>query len=375
VLQVNLEPTLNLEQLLTPIPGENPSGENLRYAGLYDEIREARREDDDLEQGEWQKERKTANYHQIYQLATDALSSKSKDLEICAFLTEAMVKLHGFAGMRDGLTLTRGLLEKFWENLHPEIEDGDLDGRANALSKIDRCVSLAVKEVPITDSPIGVNYSFSQFEDSKRYDIPENADKLSGEEADKIAATRERAEKDNKLTSDKWRVAKNASKRDYYEKLFALLNTCWDEFKNLDKVMDDKFGNKTPGMGDLKKSLDLVRTAVEKIVKEKRLLEPDVVEGEKPAEGEGGGTAEEGGAVAAAGGPIRGRQDALRKLAEIANYFRQVEPHSPVSYLVQRAVYWGKLPLETWLEDVIKDPGVLGNLRETLGIKKEEVPK
>ena len=43
----------------------------------------------------------------------------------------------------------------------------------------------------------------------------------------------------------------------------------------------------------------------------------------------------------------------------------------PVSYLVQRAVSWGHMPLDTWLAEVIKDGGVLDNLRETLGIKKQ----
>ena len=44
------------------------------------------------------------------------------------------------------------------------------------------------------------------------------------------------------------------------------------------------------------------------------------------------------------------------------------EPHSPVSYLVQRAVKWGNMPLDSWLQEVIKDEIVLANLRETLGV-------
>ena len=51
-------------------------------------------------------------------------------------------------------------------------------------------------------------------------------------------------------------------------------------------------------------------------------------------------------------------------------FFRRTEPHSPVSYLVQRAVQWGHMPLENWLRDVIKDEAVLANLRDTLGLKE-----
>ena len=44
------------------------------------------------------------------------------------------------------------------------------------------------------------------------------------------------------------------------------------------------------------------------------------------------------------------RADALRRLEALAVYFRRTEPHSPVSYLVQRAVRWGEMPLEAWLQ-------------------------
>jgi type VI secretion system protein ImpA len=66
----------------------------------------------------------------------------------------------------------------------------------------------------------------------------------------------------------------------------------------------------------------------------------------------------------------RDRPDALRRLAAIADFFHRSEPHSPVAYLVERAVRWGQMPLEEWLYEVISDEAVLGHLRETLGIKK-----
>jgi type VI secretion system protein ImpA len=54
-------------------------------------------------------------------------------------------------------------------------------------------------------------------------------------------------------------------------------------------------------------------------------------------------------------------------LGDIADFFQKTEPHSPVSYLVQRAVKWGNMPLENWLQDVIKDESILAQLRQTLG--------
>jgi type VI secretion system protein ImpA len=57
------------EDILATIPGENPSGIDLRYDTkllLFDKIREARRKDDELAQGDWQSERKVANSRKIF---------------------------------------------------------------------------------------------------------------------------------------------------------------------------------------------------------------------------------------------------------------------------------------------------------------------
>ena len=59
------------------------------------------------------------------------------------------------------------------------------------------------------------------------------------------------------------------------------------------------------------------------------------------------------------------------RLEEVAAYFRANEPHSPVAYLLDRAVKWGNMPLDRWLQEVVKDKNVLGELNETLGLGTE----
>src|SRR4030095_527502 len=96
------------EDLLTPIAGDNPSGMDVRYdtkSLLYDRIREARRQDDDLAQGEWQHERKVADYGQVIRLAEEALATRTKDLQLAAWLSEAKVRTEGFSGLRLSLIL------------------------------------------------------------------------------------------------------------------------------------------------------------------------------------------------------------------------------------------------------------------------------
>jgi type VI secretion system protein ImpA len=126
--------TLDFETILNPIPGEKPAGDSLRYEGVYDAIQEARREDDVLPMGEWQREVKTADWRGVINLGTEAVATKSKDLQIAAWIVEALTKRDGFAGLRDGARLLRELQENFWEGLFPEIEDGDLEFRGGPLN-------------------------------------------------------------------------------------------------------------------------------------------------------------------------------------------------------------------------------------------------
>ncbi|MGC2236686.1 MAG: type VI secretion system protein TssA [Pyrinomonadaceae bacterium] len=360
---------IDFEALLQPISEESPSGESLRFSNIYDEIKEARRADEELPQGEWQTELKTADFRKVIALATSALESNTKDLQIAAWLSEALVKQHGFTGLRDGLKLVSGLQDKFWETLHPEIDEGDMEGRANAVAWMDAQAALAVKGAAIT----GEGYSFADFEDSKRYDIPEGIDTLDTADQEKYRELAAEAEAKNKVTADKWRKSKASTRRAFYEELTVAIAECWTEYAEINRVIEEKYDrNQAPGLNNLKKALDDIQTQVKRLLEEKRAEEPDEADesADEAQATEGGDGTAGGGAVAVAGsgGAIRTRQDALKRLGELAEYFRKNEPQSPVSYLISRAVKWGNMPFENWLQDVIKDETVLYQLRQTLGL-------
>jgi len=353
---------IDVEALLAPISGDNPAGENLQYSGLHDEIREARRSEEALAQGDWQRELKAADWDLTLELSEKALKTQTKDLQVAAWLAEALVKKHGFPGLRDGLKVMRGLHERFWDNVYPEVEEGDLEGRANSVSWLDRQAAFALKEVPLTKGP-GMAFTYLQMEQAKQLEIPPNAD---ADTINRINAERAKASENGRITPEDFAKGRAASKRAFYEEISGQLAECIREFQALDRAMDDKFGRETPGLGELKKSLDQVKDFADKTLKEKKAEEPS-------ADDIGAGEAGEEGAVASGTpgttGPIRSRQDALARLAQVADYFRRTEPHSPVSYLVQRAITWGQMPLDAWLADVIKDGGLLEAIKETLGLK------
>lgn len=357
---------VDIDAILAPIEGENPSGENLRYAGVYDEISEARRADDTLAQGEWQSEIKVADYRSVIGIATTALSTRSKDLQIAAWLTEALIFEHGFAGLRDGFRILGGLQSNFWETLHPEIDDGDMDGRANAITWLDTQATLAAKQANII---AGEGRSFNDFEDSKRFDIPASLDGLDSAEQQKFNELRNQAINENRTTAEMWARDKAATRRADIEEVELLIRECNEAIAEVDRVIEEKYDrNQMPGLSNLKKGMLDIHDLAKKILEEKILEEPRDEDIENAEDGEAGETTAEGGeGPAGRSGPIKNRTDALKRLAEVADFFQRNEPHSPVAYLVQRSVKWGNMPLDSWLSDVIKDENVLFQLRQTLG--------
>lgn len=371
-------PVIDLEALLAPIPGDNPAGESLVYAETYDLIKEARRAEDTLEQGEWKREIKAANWPVVIELATDALATRTKDLQLAVWLVEALVKQQRFPGLRDGLQLLSGLQEQFWESLYPEVEAGDLEARILAMEFLNRTLPVLIRQTPLTQ---GEAYSWLHWKESR------DVDNLARQSSEALAE----ALAEGKITGEQFDKAVAATSRAFCELLFADLDQCWEEYQQLDHVLEEKFGRDAPSLLDVKKALEECRTLLESVIKKKRDLEPDAT----PVELEDSDTAEvlasepsDGAAVLPRLGPMRAspiplgsgsvplepqdRTDALRRLAAVAEYFHRTEPHSPVAYLVERAVRWGQMPLDAWLQDVISDGSVLAHLRETLGLKNAE---
>jgi type VI secretion system protein ImpA len=69
------------------------------------------------------------------------------------------------------------------------------------------------------------------------------------------------------------------------------------------------------------------------------------------------------------------REDALRCLRDVAGFFRQTEPHSPVAYLAEKAARWGEMPLHEWLSQVLGDGEALTRLRDVLDVRGEPIKK
>src|SRR6202012_2847302 len=123
---ITVEPLLAMEHLLQPVPGPDSSGAPLRNTPVYDQLREALRPPDTAPGGVWQRDAKATDYRAVIRMDGDLLATRSKDLDIAVWLTEALAREQRIAGLSAGIHLIQRLLEVFWDTLHPRIdEDGD----------------------------------------------------------------------------------------------------------------------------------------------------------------------------------------------------------------------------------------------------------
>jgi len=353
---------LNIESLLAPISDERPCGEDLTFEPLFDDIKEARRQDDaSLDQGEWKTELKVADWNKVKDLATDAFQSKTKDLQIGAWLTESLLQLDRFSGLSEGINLMTQLLDKQWDNVFPAIEDGDLDLRASRLNWMETNLPIQIREIPLTTSK---SYGWIKWQESK------DVDNLSRK--DEAAASA--ALNDGKINGDKWNNAVLESDADFYQKLMADISTCVQAIESLITTVDDKFGVNSPSLMELKGAISDCQKLVLLCAAQKGLISDDdnstISESQQSSEINSSTGSARSQTSAIVG--VSTKAEALNALALVADFFRKSEPHSPVSYIVQRAISWGGMDLNEWLNEMIKDESTLSQLRETLGITEND---
>jgi type VI secretion system protein ImpA len=342
------------DDILAPIPGDNPSGANLRYAPIYDKIKEARREEEDIVQGDWARERKVADWTLTIKLISEALATKTKDLQLAAWLTEALLRKEGIGGLQEGLALLRGMVEQFWETVYPELEDGDAEFRAAPLEWVGERLEKAVKNVPLTRNKL----DWFQYKESRAVGYEEAAD------TEEKQAARAQAITDKKVTGEVFDAGFNGTPKQFYVDLEGAYDATLESLQSLAASCDEKFGDFSPNFGKLREVLEEVRQTVHILLNKKREKEPDApAPGEEPVWEETPAAAEESwsaaadsGAGYAAAAPARAparrmtagpepadREDAAARVIAVARYLRRENPYSPAPHLMLRGLRWGEL--------------------------------
>jgi type VI secretion system protein ImpA len=363
-------PPIDLDSLTAPVSDESPAGEDLRLSAgdltmqLVQEHRtQIEPEDDPTGAG------RLVNWKGAVDECTEALRSKSKDLELAAWLTEGVTRQEGFPGLLQGLRLVAKLIEVFWDKLHPGLdEDGDLilPLRARPLNWMgnSRDFARAVSSCPIL--PAEGDAPALSWQDYQNSELVEEKRTLADQSQYQTLVEA------GYVTGDEWQARIGAAPPSVLQEALSLIKECDAALQGLNALCESQFGEEeAPNFVALSQLLSDISEYVEQRAGDTAADSPALEESadEQVADAPAGS----GGAPQPAG-PISSRAEALRRLGEVADYFRRTEPHSPISYIVQRAVRWGHMPFESVIQEVVQDEGVLARIWDTLGIRPGEEP-
>jgi type VI secretion system protein ImpA len=349
---------LHFNDLLDPISQASPAGMDVTFSTDVDAVNKARQFDDpSLDQGEWVTPIKEADWQFVYDKCAALLSTQTKDLRIAGWLVEAATKNRQFEGMAAGFELLTQLCERYWDVMHPVIDDGDAEQRiGNIAWLLTRSVQL-VKEVPLTEGR-DTAFSWTDFEAARGR---VNAAARTGE------AVTESPGQPGMATLD---AAKRKSSKGFYEALGNNALHCQEMLADFERTVDSRLGTQGPSFGQLKDALASVLNTINRFGADVGLKSSS----NKMADGgmEDVNSLSSDGVASSVGGTIKNRDQALESLRQVAEFFRRTEPHSPVAYLADKAATWGDLPLHTWLKTVVKDPTSLAFIEEMLGVKSAD---
>jgi type VI secretion system protein ImpA len=335
------------EDLLHPISAEKPGGDDIRYEPIFNEIKQARIEEDDLPSGDWARERRTADWPKVIRLCTEAISTRSKDLQLAAWLTEAMLKREGLKGLSASLDFVGDLVEGFWDHLHPELEEeDDLEFRAAPLDWVGQYLASEVRLTPIT---------------AEGHTLFDQADAIAlGYEGDADSSDKKKARaaaiEEGKLTPEELDEAVRSTTKAWYKDVMAGVDGSLAALDRLDGIGHERFGIDAPRFSPLRDALGAVRQAVDPFLQKKLEEDPDPVEVEIPEEAAGEvGAESEAGAIPASGGSSSGsisavptsRAEAEARVAAAAAFLRKQDPTDPAPYLLLRGFRWGELRLRS----------------------------
>ena len=320
--------------LLKEIPGTNPCGESLRYSLLFDQIKEARREDNpQLSQGIWEAPLKKADWINVESLCIDILQNKSKDLQCAGWLVEAWTTIDQLPGLANGIKILNQLCEKYWDKIYPEKESDDIEQRLHIFDWLDESLSNILITIPlITNQFNDKNISLADWLAARRFDTilkrsPDAQKLLKKAEADK-QLTLSSFNQEAALASPAYLTAKQTE----ITAVISNLNLFKSSLDSLCQLQAPSFNKLFSNLNEMQRLVTQALT----LAKQKTKADSPSPEDAQPFDY----SLTEDNKDLPAALPSLTRESAYQQLSQLADFLEKAEPHSPTPQVLRRIVGW-----------------------------------
>jgi type VI secretion system ImpA family protein len=311
---------LDVESLLEPVSDDDPVGPDLSY------------DDDRLTiesafESSFGDEGRPAdvNWSDIIKLAANQCAA-TKDVWLGVYLTRAGAMAGQLETVETGIQLLDGLLSRYWDDVHPKLDEYGLQGRIGPCESFTRISEFLkpLRAITLVAHPRLGSYSGHDFE---RFGA--NGD-----------------------SEDGYGMFRAAMAETSPEELTAALDRL-DAIRDAFKGIDATFAVQAPGDGP---NFETTYDALAQIRKSLRGFAPS--EGEQDVSDDEGSRQESGGSSSSGDGggrltgKIDGRDDVIKAIDAICDYYRRREPGSPVPVILARARDWVSMDFLAVLEDI-----------------------
>lgn len=327
-----------VEKLLEEVSADSPCGADMEYEPEFQELERATQYRAEQQIGDAVVEGSEPNWRDVQRAAAE-LFTKTKDLRVAVYLARAALHIEGFAGFNDGLLLIKGLLEKYWDHVHPQLDPEDNNDptfRVNTVSALSdpETVLRSIKTTPIVAARGIGQFSIRDVDIAKGLLQPASAEESKPELGVIDAAFMQADLAELQATADAVKAAREN---------LAAIETIFTE-----KVS----AAQAPNLAEANKVLHHISSEVGEQLGRRGVggaEEADVVEEQS---GAAGGAPKP---AASISGEVKSREDVVRLLDKICDFYKQNEPSSPLPILLQRAKRLVRKDFMEILKDIAPD--------------------
>lgn len=345
--------SLDLERLLGVISTESPGGEDLEYDPDFLAMQLAAEGKAERQMGDTLVPAEEPDWRRVREMGVKLLG-RSKDLRVAVLLARAEMQIQGMGGLKEGLQLITGLISRFWENLHPQLdpEDGlDPSARVNVL--LDLCgrdtLLKPLRETTFIHSPVFGAIAYRDIEAIRSGAV------ITQDSQQPDAARITGAFQDCDL------VELQTATHDAAEALG------WA--RGLDQALTDHLTpDCLPDLAPLITSIAKIHAVLESYLHERQpALE---VKSIRESSGQSDQTSSPVNNAPPLVAQISSRQDVQRELDRLCDYYERYEPSSPIPLLLKRA---RRLVTASFV-DIVRDlaPDALSQIQHVCGIESED---
>lgn len=326
-------PKIPVEKLLNPVSEAQPCGppidEDIVLSNLWREIEAEAKGKPEQQFGETIIEAKAGDWKDVHSKCLKILES-SRHLEPAIYLCAAAVELDGLSGLRDGLKLILGIVEKFWSEVHP-MPDPDDPEDFYEREGIFEMMSAAFQEASLSGEDL-----LKFVERTRNAVLAENRQVGRVSYADILAA---RSNREGAPSKELIVATFTQTDPDSLSQVTSAAVESIELVDSLQNYLDDKLGDNSPNLDHLKTELESIQKAITTFVSggEDVSGETTAESGQSASVSAGAVSSATAASVAGVPGAVNSRADVVMTLNLVISYYKANEPASPVPLLLQRA--------------------------------------